>query len=84
MGVDLPRHRTEVDDPGIRPVWRQTAQIDRSGPIADRLRAPAAEILVDEEGRRIRALSDDRQLIRERLQRRDVDAIDRARRSGPW
>src|ERR671921_1225791 len=76
MRVDLPRYWTEVDDPGIRPVRRQTAQIDRSGPLADRLRAPATEILVDEEGRRIRALSDDRQLIRERFQRRDIDAID--------
>src|ERR671921_760732 len=76
MRVDLPRYWTEVDDPGIRPVRRQTAQIDRSSPLADRLRAPAAEILVDEEGRRVRALGDDRQLIRERFQRRDIDAID--------
>src|SRR5215207_10269036 len=76
MRVDLPCHWTEVDDLGIRPVRRQTAQIDRSGPLADRLRAPAAEILVDEEGRRISVLGDDRQLLRERFQRRDVDTID--------
>ena len=76
MGVDLPCHRTEVDHSGVRPVGRQTAQIDRPGPFADRLRAPAAEILVDEEGRRIGALGDDRQLLREWFQRRHVDAID--------
>src|SRR5215213_8864738 len=76
MGIDLPCHRTQVDHPGIRPVGRQTAQIDRSRPFADRLRTPAAEILVDEEGRRLSALSDDRQLVREGFQRWHVDAID--------
>src|SRR5215211_1678885 len=76
MGVDLPCHRAKVDHPGIRPVGRQATEVDRTGPFADRLRAPAAEILVDEEGRRVGALSDDRQLVREWFQRRHVDAID--------
>src|SRR5688572_6089165 len=76
MGVDLPCHGAEVDHPGIRPVGRQTVEIDRSGPFADRLRAPAAKILVDEEGRRVGALGDDCQLVREWFQRWHVDAID--------
>src|ERR687897_347320 len=76
MWVDLPRHWAEVDHARIRPVRWQTAEIDRAGPFADRLRAPAAEILVHEEGWRLRALSDDRQMIREWLQRRYVDSVD--------
>src|SRR5829696_570951 len=76
MGVDLPCHRAEVDHPGVAPVGRQTTEIDRSGPLADRLRAPATEIFVDEEGRRFGALGDDRQLVREWFQRRHVDAVD--------
>src|ERR671913_223105 len=76
MWVDLPRHWAEVDHARIRPVRWQTAEIDRAGPFADRLRAPAAEIVVHEEGWRLRALGDDGQLIREWLQRRYVDSVD--------
>src|SRR5918995_6450232 len=76
MWVDLPRHWAEVDHARIRPVRWQTTEIDRAGPFADRLGAPAAEILVHEEGWRLRVLSDDRQLIREWLQRRYVDSVD--------
>ena len=76
MWVDLPRHWAEVDHARIRPVRWQTAEINRAGPFADRLRAPAAEILVHEEGWRLRALSDDRQMIRKWLQRRYVDSVD--------
>src|SRR5215208_6029919 len=76
MRIDLPSHRAEVDHPGIRPVGRQTAEVDRSCPFADRLRAPATEILVDKERWRFGALGDDRQLVREWLQRRYVDAVD--------
>lgn len=76
LRVDLLRDRSEVDQASVPPVGRQPAQVNGTGPTRDGLHAPSCRVLIDEDRRRLGVLNDDAQLVRVRLQRRNLDPAD--------